>query len=235
MRTPATEESHLVSLGEMVRYVGGMTAATVDCATTAALDAAYNAGTMELTSNNYEELEVDGHVMAAGERLLVKNSLDATENGIFVMTQQGSGPSYLSYVLERAADMNTGASLKNGLIVPVAGGDTMAGTKWKLTPAAVPAVLGSTALHFSREVTDFTKVVEEAFPIAGDASTLAYVFAHNWGTRNVTHEIYEDATGATVMAAFRRIDANSVRVSLGTPLGAGNDCTLVLRAQVDPA
>ncbi len=72
------------------------------------------------------------------------------------------------------------------------------------------------------------------FPFAGDASTLSFAFTHNLATKNVTHEIYDTATGETVAMQFTRTSANAVRLDVGAPLGAGTNFTLVIRAEVDP-
>ena len=234
LRVPPTEQTHLVRLGDMIDYIGGMTALAVDYVLKLPFDAAYNAPGMTLTGSTCDEFEADGVVPNVGDRVLIAGQLDGTQNGIYTVTQQGDGSS-AEAILTRASDMNNSTSLKNGLIVPVTGGSTMAGTRWKLTVASVPATLDSTALEFAQDIVDFTKVVQAVFSIAGNAVATSYPCTHNWGTKDVTHELYDAATGETVVAQFTRTSVNAVRVDVGAPLGVGNDLVLVIRAEVTPA
>ena len=201
LRTPPTEQNHIVRMQDMIDYVAGMTTAPVDVVLTTPFDAAYNTVGMTLTQTTPEELEIDGVTLLLGDRVLITGQLDKTQNGIYTVTTLGVDGT-TEAVLTRAVDFDESTKIANGMIIPVDGGDVNAGTRWKLTTGAKPFVLDSVTLDFAKDVVDFTKVVEMSFPIEGDDTDMSYLFTHDLNTLNVTHELYEDATGETVVAGF---------------------------------
>jgi hypothetical protein len=68
------------------------------------------------------------------------------------------------------------------------------------------------------------------FTLLGDDESDEFLCPHGWGTLNVTHEIY-NAANDTVMAEFKRVSPESVKVTLGKPLAIGNDLKLIIRSQ----
>nr|AGS53513.1 hypothetical protein [uncultured bacterium contig00055] len=233
MGVPATEETDLVRLKEMREMIAGLNAADSRVVLTSPFDAAYNASGKTLTQNTPEELVIDGITLDEGDRVLIAKQLDASQNGVYVVTTLGvTGDT--AAVLTRAADFNESHEFINGLVFPVLEGNANAGTRWKLRVGAVPFVIDAATINFTKNAVDFSRVVEASFPIIGDASTTVFSFAHNWNTLKVTHEIYDPATGETVVAAFRRVDSNNVEVRVGLPLGVGNNLECIIRAEVDP-
>ena len=233
LRFPPTAETNIVRLKDMIEYVGAMTAAPSRVVMTDPFTATYDPTGMTLTQTTPEELEIDGVIVAQDDRILVAGQLDATQNGVYAVTTLGV-TSGAAAVLTRTDDFDESAQFKQGMIFPVTDGDENANTRWKMTLGAIPFVLDGSTVSFEKDVVDFTRVVEMTFAIEGDDTTAEYNFSHNWDTMNVTHEIFEDATGDTVMAGFRRINANTVQVRFGGPLGVGEDYTLVIRAEVEP-
>jgi hypothetical protein len=82
----------------------------VELATTAALPAnTYNNGTggvgATLTANANGALSVDSTLTVAGNRILVKNEAAGANNGVYVVTQVGSGGA--PYILTRATDFDS--------------------------------------------------------------------------------------------------------------------------------
>jgi hypothetical protein len=217
----------------MIEYVAGLTKEAARVVLTTPFVGTYNATAMTLTQTTPAILVIDGVTVAAGDRVLLTGQLDLTQNGIYVVTTQSDGTA--AAVLTRAEDFNASADLVNGTIVPVSEGDDNANTRWKLTPATLPAVLDTTNLVFTKQATDVTRVVEMTFDIEGDDTDTLYDFEHNLNSLNVTHEIRDNDTGETVVAQFRRTSPNDVEVEFGVPLGDGNDFTLIIRAEVTPA
>lgn len=82
----------------------------VELATAAALpnSPTYDNGTSgvgaTLTAGSNARLLVDGTNATTGDRILVKNQVDATQNGLYVVTAQGSASAV--YVLTRASDQD---------------------------------------------------------------------------------------------------------------------------------
>lgn len=101
-------------------------------ATTENLSATYAAGSADasggngvgstLTLNSNGALSIDGVVLSANDRVLVKNQTDAKQNGIYVVTNAGAAGS--AAVLTRAtdADNSEDGEVKEGLFTFVAEG-----------------------------------------------------------------------------------------------------------------
>lgn len=83
-------------------------------------------------------LTVDGVVLVAGDRVLVKDQATASQNGIYV----ASAGAWV-----RAADADSSTEVTPGMTVPVEQGTTQAATIWVLTTNG-PIILGTTALTF---------------------------------------------------------------------------------------
>lgn len=81
---------------------------------------------------------IDGVLLTAGARVLVKDQATASENGIYVAA---------AGAWARAADADSSTDVTAGMTVPVEQGTTHADTIWELTSNG-PIVLGTTALVF---------------------------------------------------------------------------------------
>lgn len=77
----------------------------------------YASPAQTLTATVAGALTVDGASPAVGDRILVKNQVDSRENGVYVVTDDGSTPGPM-YVLTRASDMNQAA-------MPIAAGTSV--------------------------------------------------------------------------------------------------------------
>ena len=83
---------------------------------------------------------IDGVLLIAGNRILIKNQSTASQNGIYVVNATGAPT--------RAADMPAGSlDISAGFSILVRNGTLNSGTIWRLTNASNPTV-GSTALTF---------------------------------------------------------------------------------------
>lgn len=123
-----------------------------DLATIAALPAnTYANGALgigaTLTANGNAALSVDGVAVTANQRLLVKTEAAQSHNGIYVVTQTGSG--ILPYILTRASDYNQTSEIQAGDAVFVTAGSTLADTLWVMTTTGAITV-GTTSIVFSQ-------------------------------------------------------------------------------------
>lgn len=117
----------------------------VNYATTAALPAnTYLAGV--LTEVGTGALSVDSASPVIGNRILVKNEVTQTNNGVYDVTATGSG--IAAYVLTRSFDYNTSSKLYPGVANYVISGTTNGDTSWALTTAA-PITLDSSNLTYA--------------------------------------------------------------------------------------
>ena len=123
-------------------------------ATTANLSSAYNNGASgvgaTLTNNSTQAaLTVDGQLMVAAERLLVKDQTAGLQNGIYTVTTVGTGSS--NWVLTRATDFDGSPSneVDSGSFTFVETGTDNADSGWVVTTDGT-ITIGSTAIAFSQ-------------------------------------------------------------------------------------
>ncbi len=76
-------------------------------------------------------LTPDGFNVLLGERVLVKDELDAFNNGIYECTIEGDGGT--AWELTRAADADENQEMINGIAVSIESGTVNGGTSWILT------------------------------------------------------------------------------------------------------
>jgi len=215
MRVAPTQDNHLVRLRDMIEYVNALTTEAVRAVATESI----------VLTGIMLPLEIDDVKIQNGERILVSGQLDKTANGIYIL--DGSN-------LVRAENFNSSTNIIHGLIVPVLEGESYGMTRWRTVLGATPFIVGTTNIEFVQEIVDLTRVVEMTFEIEGDDTEKEYDITHGLGTRHVTHELY-NTEGETIVGGFKRLSVNDVRIAFGVPLGEGNDFTLVLRAEVEPA
>lgn len=113
-------------------------AVAVEAATTGVLpnSPTYNNGVSgvgaTLTAGSNTTLTVDGYTASTlGNRILVKNQASAFQNGVYYITQVGSG--ILPWILTRALDYNTPSNINDTGAIPVINGTVNAVTSWLLT------------------------------------------------------------------------------------------------------
>jgi len=146
-----TASTDLINKGQLDAAIQGLTNKhTADYATTAALATnTYSNGTSgvgaTLTGNSNGALSVDSASPAAGDTVLVKNETDKTHNGLYAVTQAGSGGT--PYILTRVSEMDTAAEF-SGAMVAIRLGTANAGSLWLLT-AGDPFVVGTTDAEFT--------------------------------------------------------------------------------------
>jgi len=107
--------------------------APCQAATTGALNAVYNNGDSgvgaTLTNNGaLAALVVDGYAANVGDRILVKNQAAQSQNGIYSVTNAGSGA--VAWVLTRALDFNSPATIQPGDFTTIVNGTVNANTTW---------------------------------------------------------------------------------------------------------
>ena len=93
----------------------------------------YDDGTETLTSiGDPGTLSIDGIVVAVSDRILVKDQADDRENGVYVVTDDGSSPG-LNWVLTRSSDFNQAATpIQAGarIFVSIVSGASNSASSW---------------------------------------------------------------------------------------------------------
>lgn len=118
---------------------------SVRVATTTNLNATYSSGI--LTASSHGAISIDGVSLSLNDRVLVKNQSTASQNGIYYVSQVGSGST--PWKLTRTNDANMSDKVTAGLYVWVTEGNTNADSGWILTTND-PITLGTTALTFTQ-------------------------------------------------------------------------------------
>lgn len=121
------------------------------------------ATTAEITLSG--EQAVDGVALVEGDRCLVKDQSDATENGLYTVATS-------AWAL--AKDFDGTGDWRKGTIIPVAGGSTNAGTIWRVS-SADPDSIGEDDVDF--EQLDFTSVEVSGSVATGSSVNLNSVDA----------------------------------------------------------
>jgi hypothetical protein len=119
--------------------------ASVRVATTANLVATRVVNVLTADANG--ALSVDGVSPTVGNRILVKNQTAGDDNGVYVVTDAGSGGT--PYVLTRSTDADVSAEVTSGLSVFVNEGTANADSGWVLITED-PITLNTTSLSFTQ-------------------------------------------------------------------------------------
>jgi hypothetical protein len=201
--------------------------ASVRAATTAAI-------TLATGLENGDTL--DGVTLATGDRVLVKNQTDATENGLYVVAVSGAPT--------RSSDADTAAEITASFAVFVEEGTVNADSGWTLTNNGTITV-GTSELSFTQftglgQITagdgltktantlnvvpgdglavtadsvkiDRAVVVTKYATNVGDGTATSYTITHNLATRDVIVSLYDNASPyAEVMADVEHTTTNTI-------------------------
>jgi hypothetical protein len=184
--------------------------------TTANLTATYSNGTggvgATLTNSGaLAALTIDGYTFTATDvtnatRVLVKDQTTGAQNGIYVVTNQGSGS--VAWVLTRASDFNTVGTgpnyIETGASTFVTGGSTNASTGWVMTTTGTITV-GSTSLTWTQTSSSSSVTVTSPLTKVGSVISLGTVPTTLGGTGLTTLTQYNvmlgNGTGNVAFAA----------------------------------
>lgn len=121
-----------------------------DVATTGALTATYDNGTLGVgatltNSGTQAAISIDGVTLSTSARVLVKDQATQAQNGIYTVTNQGSGST--NWVLTRATDYDQAADVAEGTYTVISSGTANIGTLW-IEGNLGPFTIGTTAIAF---------------------------------------------------------------------------------------
>jgi hypothetical protein len=86
-----------------------------------------------LEATIFGALQIDGQAVTTGQRVLIKNQNDKTQNGIYTLTTVGDEST--NYVLTRAVDLDGDSDFVSNLYVTATSGDLNKDTGWLLHPS----------------------------------------------------------------------------------------------------
>lgn len=152
-------------------------------------------------SSSLVGVNVDGVILAAGDRVLVKDQSPASENGIYVVNASGSPT--------RATDADTSAKLTAGATVFVGEGTVWGNTAHTLTTND-PITLGTTSLVFT-QVAGYTSFN------AGAGLSIAAGYEWNITAANSSIQVNADSIQVKLADASLEVNGSSgLRAKAGT-------------------
>ena len=194
-------------------------------ATAAALPAAtYDNGTSgvgaTLTATSNGALSVDSTLVVATNRILVKNQASSAENGVYVVTQVGTGSA--PFILTRATDFDSAGTgvdqIDAGDFFLITAGSTNANTSWvQQTP--LPITVGSTAIVFSQfGASGTTYTAGTGLTLAGTvfSITSTAVTAASYGSASTVGTFTVNAQGQLTAASDAPIAIAGSQITSGT-------------------
>ena len=194
-------------------------------ATAAALPAAtYNNGTSgvgaTLTATSNGALSVDSTLVVATNRILVKNQASGAENGVYVVTQVGTGSA--PFILTRATDFDSAGAgvdqIDAGDFFLITAGSTNSNTSWvQQTP--LPITVGSTAIVFSQfGASGTTYTAGTGLTLAGTvfSITSTAVTAASYGSASTVGTFTVNAQGQLTAASDATIAIAGSQITSGT-------------------
>lgn len=193
---------------------------SVETATAAALPntPTYSNGTSgvgaTLTASANARLVMDGANATTGDRVLVKNQADATQNGIYVVTAQGSVS--VPYVLTRASDHdNLNDEVIRGDAVYVANGSTNVNQGFIISSEGTGAndkhVLGTDDMNWSQFTGTANITAGTGITKTGNTLSIGQSVATNASVTfsTVTAALTGNASTATILETARNIAGQS--------------------------
>lgn len=148
-----TQDAHLATKKYVDDVAQGLDVkASAHVATTAALPAStYNNGSSgvgaTITADAFGALSIDGHALATGESVLVKNQAAGLQNGLYSVTSAGAADA--PFILTRRTDADSGIELSSGSFVFIEQGTANGSTGWVLSTSGA-ITIGTTALTFTQ-------------------------------------------------------------------------------------
>ena len=195
---------------------------SVIAATTAPLPAnTYNNGQngvgATLTATATGVLTVDGHTVAAGDRILVMDEATQANNGIYTCTTAGAVG--VAYVLTRATDNDTQQQFA-GAFTFVESGTVNTGAGFIVTGAGPPFNVGTTAVIWSQfsgagEITAGTGLTKTGNTLALSTP----VSIANGGTGQTTAQAALNALGGATYSRQIHIRADGTPSTVTAPVG----------------
>lgn len=215
---PITQPKHLITMEKVEEMLSGKLKAPVRVVATTDQVGTYAAAPdLEFTYTATEALHIDGVAMLVGDRVLLQNQTDPTQNGIYtveVAGEDGPTPPAEAAVLKRAPDFNDSSMIEQGQQVSVMEGTTQANTTWRLTTGGI-ITLDSTGLDFV-SIAPSTGASAFSDDIQGDSVQTAFNLKHDLNNDAPVVQVYNASNKMLVLTDVELVDANNVSIGFAT-------------------
>jgi len=213
-------------------------ATTVDLGSVTYNNGALGVGATITNAGAQAVLVIDGHTFTSTDasnavRILVKNESNGAYNGIYTLTNQGSGST--NWVLTRATDYDSTGSGTNeidaGDLVLVLYGTANANTSWvQQTP--LPIIIGTTAIVFVQFAAPITYTAGTGLTLAGTTFSITNtaVTAGAYGSATQVGTFTVNAQGQLTLAGN-----TTVTPAVGSITGLGTGVATALAIAVGTA
>ena len=208
-----TQPTHAATLQDIDDSISGRIKAPVRVVSTTNLAGTYNDTDMTLTLGAAGELVVDSVTLAVGNRLLLTAQLDATQNGIYVVTFAGdvTNPA----ILTRATDFDEDAEILEGVRINVDAGALFADSTWKLATTGI-IVIDTTALAFIM-TSQSQGTAKFVATVLGTGVATELNIQHELGTPDLSVTVRNITTNALVITDWEVVDNDNIKLLFAIP------------------
>lgn len=148
---------------------------------------------------------IDGYTLVTGDRILIKDQVSPAQNGIYIVPASGTA--------SRATDSDTDTELRGASTFVVNGSN--AGRRYLMTTTGAITV-GTTGLNFALfDVSSATRFMD-----LDNTSGTSTTCTHNFGTRNVIVQLFDNTTYETIEADVVRTSVNVVTITTAASYSA---------------
>lgn len=223
LEAPITDPKHLVNKEYVDDLLERNLKQPVRLATTENLAGTYNSTTQRLTGRTLKWLEIDGVKIDNEDRILVKDQLDKTQNGIYIVINTGSATTFP--ILERSSDFNASNKIPKNLFVRVSEGNTQADTLFQLVNDE-EIILDTTPIIFSPYRASGDSVNKSSVSITGNGVQTDFNILHNLRSEDVM--IIVKNGNDVILTNWEIVDPNSLKITFDTPLENGIELKVIV-------
>ena len=206
---PRTAPNHLATIQDINDRIDGRIKSPVRAVAATNQAGTYDSNDMTLTYGADGALVIDGIALNADDRVLLAGQTDATQNGIYDVTEPGD--SSTEAVLTRSTDFDDTAEILSGVRIDVNAGTQFGNTTWKLETSGT-IIIDTTALTFVM-VTPTSGTAKAVTTITGDGLETEFNFEHDLGTTDISVTVRSITSNLEVIVDWKPVDANNIEIS----------------------